>query len=175
MRKTHLLSITAASLAAVISASAGAAQIEEYDVLLKASVPADNFHVRPVESGWIGERQEMVYDQGTEKLQPVKKMFQYKNTAGAIKATLLNTDADGAPLLFNADQSIKLAVTFNNVAVTQSGETVVSVDEAKNGGRANLSISTASDAALPPATYAGEYTGSVSINFEPVVADPSDS
>ena len=170
MRKTHLLSLTAASLTALISASAGAAAIEEYEVLLKASVPAENFHVRPVESGWIGERQEMVYDLGTQKLQPVKKPFQYKNTAGAIKATLVNTGADGAPQLFNGQKSIPLAVTFNNIKVTDKGVQVVTADEAKGGGRTDLSISTVSDTQLAPATYAGEYTGSVSINFEPVVA-----
>lgn len=170
MRKTHLLSLTAASLATLISASAGAATIEEYNVLLKASVPAENFHVRPVESGWIGDRQEMIYNLSTEKLQPVKKSFQYKNTAGAIKATLVNIGADGAPQLFNGTKSIPLAVTFNNIKVTDKGVQVVTVDEAKGGGRADLSISTVSDTPLAPATYAGEYTGSVSINFEPVVA-----
>ena len=170
MHKTHFFSLTAVSLAALISASAGAASVEGYEVLLKASVPADNFHVRPVESGWIGVRQEMVYDPGTEKLQPVKKMFQYKNTAGAIKATLLNTGSDGAPILFNASSTIPLAVTFNNIAVTDKGVQVVTADEAKNGGRTDLNISTVNDTALSPATWAGEYTGSVSINFEPVVA-----
>lgn len=169
MHKKQLLSLTAISLATLISASAGAASVEEYEVLLKASVPAENFHVRPVESGWIGERQEMTYDLGTQKLQPVKKMFQYQNTAGAIKATLLNTGADGAPQLFNASNSIPLAVKFNDIAVTDKGVQVVTADEAKNGGRTNLNISTVSNSALDPATYAGEYTGSVSINFEPVV------
>ncbi|WP_406909103.1 CS1 type fimbrial major subunit [Klebsiella oxytoca] len=170
MRKIPLLSLTAASLTALISASAGAAAIEEYEVLLKASVPAENFLVRPVESGWIGERQEMVYDLVTQKLQPVKKLFQYQNTAGAIKATLVNTGTDGAPQLFNGQKSIPLAVTFNNVKVTDKGVQVVTADEAKGGGRTDLSISTVSDTQLAPKTYAGEYIGSVSINFEPVVA-----
>ncbi|MCU6172418.1 CS1 type fimbrial major subunit [Enterobacter bugandensis] len=172
MHKKHLLSLTAVSLAAMVSASAGAASVEEVEVLLRASVPADNFHVRPVESGWIGERQEMVYDLSTEKLQPFKKMFQYKNTAGAIKATLLNTGSDGAPQLFNGNNSnsIPLAVKFNNIAVTEQGVQVVTADEAKNGGRTNLNISTVNNSALDPATYAGDYTGNVFINFEPVVA-----
>nr|WP_241391089.1 CS1 type fimbrial major subunit [Serratia proteamaculans]ULG16499.1 adhesin [Serratia proteamaculans] len=170
MRKIHLISLTAASFAALISNSAGAAELQEVEVLLKASVPADNFHVRPVETGWVGERQEMVYDLATEKLQPVKKNFQYKNTAGAIKASLLNTGADGMPLLFSGDKSIPLAVKFNNIAVTEQGVQVVTVDEAKSGGRADLNISTFSNTALDSATYAGEYTGSVSINFEPVAA-----
>lgn len=169
MHKKHLLSLTAVSMAALISASAGAANPEQYEVLLKASVPAENFHVRPVESGWIGERQEMVYDLATEKLQPVKKMFQYKNTGGAIKATLLNTSADGAPLLFSGENSIPLAVKFNNISVTDKGVQVVTADEAKTGGRTDLHISTVNDTQLSPASYAGEYTGSVSINFEPVV------
>ncbi|BEM85527.1 hypothetical protein SME41J_48510 (plasmid) [Serratia marcescens] len=170
MRKTQFLSLTAVSLATLISASAGAATIEEYEVLLKASVPAENFHVRPVESGWIGVSQEMVYDLGTQKLQPVKKSFQYQNTAGAIKATLVNIGSDGAPLLYSGAKSIPLAVTFNNINVTDKGVQVVTADAAKGGGRTDLSISTASDTPLAPATYAGEYTGSVSINFEPVVA-----
>ncbi|HGA3141962.1 TPA: CS1 type fimbrial major subunit [Enterobacter hormaechei] len=170
MRKTHLVSFTAASLAALISASAGAAAIQEYEVLLKASVPAENFHVIPVESGWIGERQEMVYDLGTQKLQPVKKQFQYKNTAGAIKATLVNTGDNDAPQLFSGQKSIPLAVKFNNIPVTSQGVQVVTAEEAKGGGRTNLSISTANNIELSPATYAGDYTGSVSINFEPVVA-----
>jgi hypothetical protein len=172
MHKKHLLSLTAVSLAALISASAGAASVQEHEVLLEASVPAENFHVRPVEDGWIKVPQEMTYDLGTQKLQPVKKMFQYKNTAGAIKATLLNTGADGAPVLFNASNSIPLAVKFNNIAVTDKGVQVVTADEAKNGGRTNLNISTVSNSALDPATYAGEYTGSVFINFEPVITTP---
>lgn len=173
MRKTHLVSLTAASLAALISASAGAASIEKYEVLLEASVPSDEFHVRPVENGWIGVRQVMEYDSGTKKLKPVDKVFQYKNTAGGIKATLLNTDANGAPVLYAGtgdDKSIPLAVKFNNIPVTSAGVEVVSAEEAKGGGRTDLSISTASDTELLPATYAGDYTGSVSINFEPVVA-----
>jgi hypothetical protein len=171
MHKTHLLSLTAASLAALISASAGAdANLEKYEVLLKASVPADEFQVRPVESGWILERQEMAYDFGTEQLKPVNKMFQYKNTAGAIKATLMNTDTNGAPVLFGGNgKSIPLSVKFNNIAVTAQGVQVVTADEAKNGGRTDLDISTVNNTALSPATWAGEYTGSVSINFEPVV------
>lgn len=173
MRKNLILSIAAVSMLTAISASAGAADLEKYDVLLKASVPSDSFHVRPVESGWIGEPQEMVYDQGTSKLQPVSKMFQYKNTAGAIKATLLNTDADGAPLLFNGNQSIKLAVKFNDIAVDNKGVDVVSATDAKSGGRANLDISTASAEKLDQSKYAGEYTGSVTINFEPSVSKPT--
>lgn len=174
MRKNLILSVAAVSMLTAISSSAGAADLEEYEVLLKASVPSDSFHVRPVESGWIGERQEMVYDQGTSKLQPVSQMFQYKNTAGAIKATLLNTDDDGAPLLNNGngDKNIKLAVKFNNIAVDNNGVDVVSATDAQKGGRANLNISTASSEKLDPSEYAGEYTGSVTINFEPSVSNP---
>lgn len=169
MRKLNRFTIIAASVATLLTASAGAAQLEEYEVLLKASVPSDDFHVRPVESGWIGEPQEMVYDPGTQKLQQVKKMFQYKNTAGAIKATLLNTNDNNSPMLFSGKNSIPLEVKFNNISVNTEGAVVATIAEAKEGGRANLNISTLDDKPLSPETFSGEYTGSVSINFEPVI------
>lgn len=157
---------------ALMATSLQAADAENFDIRLKASIPSDDFHVRPVDSGWLSEEQEMLFDLGTSKLQAIEKLFQYKNSAGAIQATLNNTNSSGKSQLSNGNQTIPLKVLFNGTEVKNTAETVVSIADAQAGGRANLRITAGSDTALDPATYAGEYTGTVSLTFEPVVGTP---
>lgn len=158
--------------AAVICATFGVAHAADplsYTINLSASVPSDSFQVIPVDTGWIDQTQDMGYDIATSKLQVFEKQFQYKNTAGAIQASLTGNLNNGKPQLSNGTDVIPLAVTFNNVALSDSAATVVAVDAAKAGGRTALRISQATDAAL---TVNGSFTGSVSMLFEPVVTAP---
>lgn len=156
---------------AMLGGMANAAEMETYDIKLKASIPSDEFHVRPVEMGWLEQEQEMEFDIGTKRLKAIEKMFQYKNSAGAIQAQLdPATVSDNNPILFNGTQNIPLSVSFNNTVISATtAETVVTEADAKTGGRANLKIAMKENTPLTLNTYAGEYTGTVSVIFEPVV------
>lgn len=160
-------SLAAAAVICTTFGVAHAVDSQSYTVNLTASVPSDSFQVIPVDTGWIDQVQDMGYDIATSKLQVFEKQFQYKNTAGAIQASLTgNLSTDGKPQLSNGTDVIPLAVTFNNVALSKETATVVASDAAKAGGRTALKISQASDSAL---TVNGSFTGSVSMLFEPVV------
>lgn len=79
-------------LAALITSTAmlgtaHAADVERYDIKLKATVPSDEFHVRPVDAGWIDQSKPWSLTSGTGKLHPIEKLFQYKNSSGAIMAS----------------------------------------------------------------------------------------
>lgn len=152
-------------------AYAAADDFQSYTINLTASVPADSFQVIPVESGWISQTQDMGYDIASSKLQAFEKQFQYKNTAGAIQATLTdNLNSDGKPQLSNGSDVIPLDVTFNNIVLSKTAATVVSANAAKAGGRTALKISQSNDTAL---TVNGSFSGSVSMLFEPVVPPAS--
>ena len=148
-----------------------AADSQSYTINLTATVPSDSFHVIPVDAGWIDQTQDMGYDIATSKLRVFEKPFQYKNTAGGIQATLIgNLSTDGKPQLSNGTDVIPLAVSFNNVALSQTATTVVEAAAAKAGGRTALKIAQADDKALD---VNGSFTGSVSMVFEPVVTAPA--
>ncbi|MFB9085280.1 CS1 type fimbrial major subunit [Erwinia tracheiphila] len=149
---------------------AHAADSQSYTINLTASVPADNFQVIPVESGWINQTQEMGYDIATNRLEIFERQFQYKNTAGAIQAQLTgNLNSDGNPQLSNGTDVIPLAVTFNNQLLGNAATQVVAADAAKAGGRTALRIAQAGKGEL---NVNGSFTGSVGLIFEPVVAAP---
>lgn len=168
------LMVTLFSSIAFSSMFANAADEQHYTIELSATIPAENFHVIPVESGWVNQIQEMVYDLGTNKLQAFSKQFQYKNTSGGIQATLNNTDSNGDPILSNGTDIIPLSVTFNGVKLSNEAVTVVDADRAKAGGRTNLRITQKTDEALD---MTGSFTGQVSMVFEPalVIEPPSGS
>ncbi|WP_142966697.1 CS1 type fimbrial major subunit [Enterobacter cloacae] len=140
---------------------------QSYTINLTANVPSDSFQVIPVEAGWIYQTQDMGYDIATSKLKVFTKDFQYKNTGGAIQATLTdNLNTDGRPQLSNGNDIIPLTVSFNNVEISKTATTVVEAAAAKAGGRTALKIAQADDKALD---VSGSFTGSVSMIFEPVV------
>lgn len=150
---------------AALAGAAHASDSQSYTINLSATVPSDAFQVIPVESGWIDQTQDMGYDIASSKLQVFEKQFQYKNTSGAIQATLTgNLNSDGKPQLSNGNDVIPLTVSFNNIPLTKTSTEVVSKDAAKAGGRTALKISQADDAAL---TVSGLFTGSVAMIFEP--------
>lgn len=155
------------SCAALVGAAAHAVDSQSYTINLTATVPADTFHVIPVDTGWIDQTQNMGFDIATSKLATFTKQFQYKNTAGGIQATLTgNLNTDGSPQLSNGNDVIPLAVSFNNVKLSNTATTVVTTADAQAGGRTELQISQADDKALD---VSGSFTGSVSMIFEPVV------
>lgn len=150
--------------------AAQAADSQSYTINLSATVPSDSFQVIPVDAGWIDQTQDMGYDIATSKLRVFEKLFQFKNTAGGIQATLTgNLSTDGKPQLSNGTDVIPLAVSFNNVALSKTATTVVETAAAKTGGRGALKIAQADDKALD---VNGLFTGSVSMIFEPVVVAP---
>lgn len=164
------LSVVLMSCAALGSMAAHAAEEQRYAIDLTATIPTEAFQVIPVESGWVNQTQEMVYDLGTSKLQDFAKQFQYKNTSGGIQATLTNTDSTGAAILSNGTDTIPLAVTFNGVTLSNTAATVVNAADAKTGGRTNLRIAQKTDT---PLTVTGSFTGQVAMVFEPVVEVPA--
>lgn len=165
------LMVTLVSGVALFSIFANAADEQRYTIELSATIPTEAFQVVPVESGWISQTQEMAYDLGTSKLQDFSKQFQYKNTSGAIQATLNNVDSNGDPILSNGIDTIPLAVSFNGVALSNKATTVVSAEQAKTGGRTNLRIAQKTDKAL---TVTGSFTGQVAMVFEPVLTPSAD-
>lgn len=147
-----------------------AADSQSYTINLTATVPSETFQVIPVDTGWINQTQDMGFDISTSKLQVFEKPFQYKNSAGAIQATLTgNLNTNGKPQLSNGTDIIPLAVTFNNIELTSTAATVITADAAKAGGRTALKISQDDNAALD---VFGSFTGSVAMIFEPVVETP---
>lgn len=164
------LSVVFISCAALGSIGAHAADEQRYAIDLTATIPTEAFQVIPVESGWVNQTQEMVYDLGTSKLQDFSKQFQYKNTSGGIQATLTNTDSTGKAILSNGTDTIPLAVTFNGVALNNTAATVVNAADAKTGGRTNLRITQQDD---KPLTVTGSFTGQVAMVFEPVIEVPA--
>ncbi|HED3542982.1 TPA: adhesin [Enterobacter hormaechei subsp. hormaechei] len=153
---------------AAMTGAANATESQSYTINLSATVPSDTFQVIPVDAGWNDQTQDMGYDIASSKLQIFEKPFQYKNTAGAIQATLTgNLNSDGKPQLSNGTDVIPLAVSFNNTPLSKTATEVVSESAAKAGGRTSLKITQADDAAL---TVNGMFTGSVAMIFEPVVA-----
>ncbi|WP_338558973.1 CS1 type fimbrial major subunit [Erwinia sp. E_sp_B04_7] len=156
---------------AALGSSMVQAEDQSYTINLTATVPAESFQVIPVESGWISQTQDMGYDIATSKLQIFERQFQYKNTSGAIQATLTgNLNSDGKPQLSNGTDVIPLDVTFNNVTMSKTAAPVVTAEAAKAGGRTALKISQSDN---KPLTVTGSFTGSVSMLFEPVVTTPA--
>ena len=154
------------SVAMIASTSAFAANQQSYSIDLQADIPSDDFHIVPVDSGWINQTQTMGYDISTAKLQAFEKQFQYKNTSGGIQATLTNTDANGDAILSNGTDVIPLKVEFNGNQIGNTAATVVDAAEAKTGGRTTLRISQADNQALK---VNGAFTGQVALIFEEAV------
>ncbi|WP_197058908.1 CS1 type fimbrial major subunit [Enterobacter sp. Bisph1] len=168
MKKTMVAALFITTTFGGAVAHAAANTIESYTIQLKASVPSDDFHVIPVDSGWINQEQDMGYDISTSKLKVFDKQFQFKNTSGGIQATLSgNLNSAGKPQLSNGPDVIPLSVKFNNVALSKTAISVVSDADAKIGGRTSLIIAQDND---QPLTVNGDFTGSVGIIFEPAVA-----
>lgn len=141
-----------------------AATEQRYNIELKADIPALDFHVVPVNPGWINKPQELIFDFSTKRLLPLTKSFQFKANK-AIQASLTNTNAAGKTVIFNGTTEIPLTVKFNSVVLTKTAAPVVIEALAKTGGRTDLLIQQEADA---PLTQTGSFTGNLAIVFEPV-------
>lgn len=168
MKRKTLLA-TLAFCTSFSCATAYAADAQSYTINLSAKIPSDTFMVIPVDPGWINQTQDMGYDISTKKLNVFKKQFQYKNSAGPIRATLTgNLNSEGKPQLSNGTDVIPLAVTFNRVALSNTATTVVEAAPAKAGSRAELVIAQDED---KPLTINGSFSGSVAMIFEPEITN----
>ncbi|EBO8101279.1 adhesin [Salmonella enterica] len=165
-------SLAAVLFTCTVAGSAAAADKQEITISLEATVPSDRFHVLPLDTSWMSQPQEMGYDVVTGTLRMFKKTFNYKNTGGAIRASLTGgLNSNGAPQLSNGTDAIPLKVTFNRIELSGTGATVVKEDAAKAGGQADLEITQLTQSGKSPATLSGgKYTGSVSVLFEPELA-----
>lgn len=106
----------------------------------------------------------------SNKLSNISKIFQFVSGNGAIQASITNADTNGnVALLGNNGKNIPLTVTFNNLQINGStATTVVPAATAKIGGTASLVIS-AGNVAYSPTDYAGDYSATVAVLFEPVI------
>lgn len=138
----------------------------EHQVQLIATVPADTFYVVPSDTGWIGTKQQMEWQQSgsTGDLKALDKDFDVKHTAGSINAHL----TDGSAYLFNGTDQVDLKVTFAGTELNETSQPVVSEDDAKAGKRVKLNIK-----AVKPtgAEYKpGSYSGIVNMTFDAIVS-----
>jgi hypothetical protein len=136
--------------------------VERETFEVSVTIPMAQFHVLPVDPGWIGREQKLDWSLVTQELIPLRKHFDVKNTNGAISARLSEV-----PYISNGRESdhISLDVFFNRIKLAVDNAEVVSELDAKSGQRVELLIA----AVKPVDGYKpGEYYGSVHMIFEAV-------
>ncbi|OPA86092.1 hypothetical protein BFW87_25405 [Pseudomonas fluorescens] len=143
------------------SSAHAAREVREFDVFL--DIPKPIFYVVPVEIDWIQNSQYLKWDPISSTLASLRKEFDVRNNSGAITASLL-----AKPVLSNgiAGQEIALAVTFNDVTLSEVGDReAVSAADARLGSRVMLEIMP-----VKPANgyRPGQYYGSVNMLFNAV-------
>lgn len=131
---------------------------EEAEFFVSVTVPTSEFFVLPVNPGFLEREQVMSYNPVTERLSPLRELFDVKNVLGGINARL-----GFEPVLSNGRDLIVLQVTFNGQRLDLTDTLVVPEAEAKAGKRVQLMI-----AATPPEDgyVGGAYYGSVQIIFD---------
>lgn len=142
---------------ALFSAWTFAARDEEV-FHVSVSIPGSDFHVLPVNPGFLEREQSLHWNPVTSTLNALRENFDVKNSTGGINARL-----GYAPSLSNGRDSIDLQVTFNGVVLGLSDALVVQEADAKAGARVPLHI-----AALEPTGgyQPGQYYGNVQIVFD---------
>lgn len=157
----RLITLTCVVLGALTSVSAPAI-VERQTFAVSVTVPTAEFHVIPVDPGWIGREQKLHWNLTSEQLSPLRKQFDVRNSNGAIAARL-----SMAPYLSNGRDGdhIALEVTFNRIKLTVDNTEVISALDGKTGKRVELLIA----AVKPDGGYKpGEYHGSVHMIFEAI-------
>ncbi|WP_421555825.1 CS1 type fimbrial major subunit [Pseudomonas kitaguniensis] len=131
---------------------------EEAEFFVSVTVPTSEFFVLPVNPGFLEREQVMSYNPVTERLSPLRELFDVKNVLGGINARL-----GFEPVLSNGRDLIALQVTFNGQRLDLTDTLVVPEAEAKAGKRVQLMI-----AATPAEDgyVGGAYYGSVQIIFD---------
>jgi hypothetical protein len=142
---------------ALLSFSALAVR-EETTFHVSINVPSSDFYVLPINPQFLEREQVMSYNVVTERLSPLRELFDVRNVLGGINARL-----GFEPVLFNGVDLISLIVTFNGQRLDLVDTLVVSEADAKVGKRVALEI-----AALAPVDgyRPGQYFGSVQIVFD---------
>lgn len=136
------------------------AVVERETFEVSVSIPIAEFHVLPVDPGWMGHEQKLHWNLATDELGSLRKQFDVKNTNGAIAARLSEE-----PYISNGREvdNIALAVMFNRIKLTVDNAQVIAASEANVGKRVELLIA----AVKPDDGYkAGDYYGSVHLIFE---------
>src|SRR5690606_16225419 len=126
---------------------------------LKADIPSQNFHVRPVAGTDLSQVKTLAWSAATSRLNALKIDLDMKNTTGGINARL-----DAPAELFDGKNKIALTVKGGDATVTTSARSVAAASEVVAGARKTLSIEPVTGGAAPEA---GNYTGTVSVVFEP--------
>lgn len=136
------------------------AVVERETFEVSVSIPTAEFHVLPVDPGWMGHEQKLHWNLATDELGSLRKQFDVKNTNGAIAARLSEE-----PYISNGREvdNIALAVMFNRIKLTVDNAQVIAASEANVGKRVELLIA----AVKPDDGYKpGDYYGSVHMIFE---------
>ena len=157
--------VTAASLtaAALTSSLAFAADDARSAIHITADIPTNSFHVLPRNPNF-GKDEYMGYNPASSTLNPLRQVFDVKNTDGSVHAYI-----DGGPQsLSNGSNDIALTTTFNGVTLTATPQEVVD-DASSNGGTAaDMLIS----AAKPLANQTGRYVADMTVIFDAVPRAP---
>ncbi|OIN53167.1 CS1 type fimbrial major subunit [Pseudomonas costantinii] len=151
--------LMAAPFAALVFSSSFAMAAETVTVQLRADIPSDDFYVRPVAGVDLSRVQSMNWNAASSRLETVNINLDMRNTAGGINARL-----DLAPELFSGSARIPLTVRIGNTAVTTNATSIAAATRVVAGARDTLTIAPTSNAVRPAA---GNYTGTVSVIFEP--------
>ena len=159
---------TPLAVLALSSSMAFAEGEERHSINLVASIPTQQFHVKPVDPDLIVKDQRLVHDPIADQLSTLRALFDTKNTNGSI-AAMLEEEA----YLSNgvAAEKIPLTVTFNAKPLnTSTAVEVVGDAESTPGKRVELVV-----VPTKPTTggyKAGEYTGVVAMRFDAVLPTP---
>jgi hypothetical protein len=153
--------ITVISTVCLTLSSAYAYAVMERETFeVSVSIPTAEFHVLPVDPGWMGHEQKLHWNLATDELGSLRKQFDVKNTHGAIAARLSEE-----PYISNGREvdNIALAVMFNRIKLTVDNAQVITASEANIGKRVELLVA----AIKPDDGYKpGDYFGSVHLIFE---------
>lgn len=158
MFKATLVTTSLALLLAVSGVVQATNFRETFEVAV--TIPTAEFFVIPSDPGWIHQQQLLPYSPITNRLAPLRKNFDVKNTHGGISARL-----SAEPYLSNgqARDDIPLIVTFNSKRLTVDAEEVISELDGRAGRRVGLEVAAVE---VPNGYPPGSYYGSVHLIFE---------
>lgn len=161
------MSVNKFGAAAVIFASAFAAQAAQVQFNVQASIPDNSFYVQG--TGWEATTQNMAWDEGSLSLRPFTQNLKMKNAAGGIKAYLqedavLTSAANNDPIAL----TVKVGQTALQTGAANSQEILSKADAASEKIRAMQVSQTKAFTSESRPQVAGVYNGTVTMMFETV-------
>ncbi|RON71205.1 CS1 type fimbrial major subunit [Pseudomonas fluorescens] len=151
-----------ASLAGLAMSSSMAFAVDPYPqiISIKAFVPTSLFVIKPQNPDF--GRDEVMSQLDSGEMSTIDHMFNLKHTdpKGAINALI-----EGTPALYNGRDSLPLTVSIGGVELSSTTTEIVNETDSVPGVQRSLRIK----AATPTATQNGNYSGSFSVIFEPVI------